>query len=157
MKRISRILALLLAIVMIAALFAGCGDTTEEKAEETVPAAESAEAPAEDTAEETAEEAAKPMDRALRVGTLQTANTFDPLNSELDIAMDLVYDTILKRDPDTFEVAPNIASAWSWDDDTTLRLTIRDDVYFSNGEKLTPEDVLFTLWRTVNVLSLIHI
>lgn len=151
MKRISRILALLLAIVMIAALFAGCGDTTEEKAEETVPAAEPAEAPAEDTAEETAEEAAKPMDRALRVGTLQAANTFDPLNSELDIAMDLVYDTILKRDPDTFEVAPNIASAWNWDDDTTLRLTIRDDVYFSNGEKLTPEDVLFTLWRTVNV------
>lgn len=90
-------------------------------------------------------------DHVLRVGTLQAANTFDPLASELDITMNLVYDTILKRDPDTLEVSPNVASSWNWDDETTLRLTIRDDIYFSNGEKLTPEDVLYSLWRSINV------
>lgn len=147
MKRLSKILALLLAIVMLAVLFVGCGSEQEESAEEVAPAVESTK----ETAEEDEEETAKSTDHELRVGTLQAANTFDPLNSELDIAIDLVYDTILKRDPDTYEVVPNIASEWNWDDDTTLRLTIRDDVYFSNGEKLTPEDVLYTLWRTVNV------
>ena len=81
-------------------------------------------------------------DHVLRVGTLQAANTFDPLASELDITMNLVYDTVLKRDPDTLEVSPNVASSWTWEDDTTLRLTIRDDIFFSNGEKLTPEEIM---------------
>ncbi len=145
MKKSRKTLALLLAVVLVLGLLAGCGGNNAEEETADNTAAEA------DSKEETAKESETSMDHVLRVGTLQAANTFDPLNSELDIAIDLVYDTVLKRDPETNEVAPNVASAWNWDDDTTLRLTIRDDITFSNGEKLTPEDVLYSLWRTINV------
>ena len=47
------------------------------------------------------------------------------------------------------EVEPCIATEWNWVDDTTLELTIRDDVTFSNGDALTPDDVLYSLSRFI--------
>lgn len=37
-----------------------------------------------------------------------------------------------------------LATAWTWADDTTLDLTIREGVVFHNGDPLGPEDVAFT-------------
>lgn len=56
-----------------------------------------------------------------------------------------IYDTlILEQDG---EITPMLAKSWEFLDDTTLRFTLRDDVYFHNGEKMTAEDVLFTIYR----------
>ena len=40
---------------------------------------------------------------------------------------------------------PSIATSWEWIDSTHIRFTIRDDVYFTNGEKLVADDVAKSL------------
>jgi peptide/nickel transport system substrate-binding protein len=47
-----------------------------------------------------------------------------------------IYDTLLRMDA-TGEIGPGLASAWEWEDDTTLRLDLRTDVTFTDG---TPFD-----------------
>lgn len=86
----------------------------------------------------------------LRVGTLDSTDTFDPCsNSDCGLGLMMVFDTVLKLNYDTMEVEPCIATDWNWVDDTTLELTIREGVTFSNGDELTPEDVLYSLSRFV--------
>jgi peptide/nickel transport system substrate-binding protein len=49
------------------------------------------------------------------------------------------YDSLLKADPDG-TIKPNLATKWSYNDDNTvLTLTLRDDVKFVDGEKLTAD------------------
>ena len=48
---------------------------------------------------------------------------------------------------------PSLAKSWEWigDDYTKIRFTLRDDVYFSNGEKMVGEDVTESLkYNAVN-------
>ncbi len=88
--------------------------------------------------------------KTLTVGTMDATDTFDPCsNADCGLGLCLVYDTILKLNYETMEVEPCIATEWEWVDDTTLQLTIRDDAVFSNGDTLTPEDVLYSLSRFV--------
>jgi len=140
MKRTSILLALLLCFAL---LMSACGAPKTEAPAENAPAAEApADAPA-------AEEAA-PEAKTLTVGTQDAADGFDPtVNSNCGLGLMLVYDTVLYRNPETGEVGPMIAESFEFTDDTTLVLQIREGVKFSNGETLTPEDVLFSLQRFV--------
>jgi peptide/nickel transport system substrate-binding protein len=56
-----------------------------------------------------------------------------------------VYDSLLMATPD-FEVEPNLATEWEYNEDNTvLTLTLRDDVTFTNGDTLTAEDAAASL------------
>lgn len=57
------------------------------------------------------------------------------------------FETLIKKNDETGEYEPWLATEWKWIDDKTLAITIRDDVYFHNGEKLTAEDVKYTIAR----------
>jgi len=58
-----------------------------------------------------------------------------------------VYDTLLLATPEG-TIEPFLASEWSYNDDNTvLTLTLRDDVTFSDGSKLTSEVVKTNLER----------
>jgi peptide/nickel transport system substrate-binding protein len=46
---------------------------------------------------------------------------------------------------------PNLAAAWTLVNDTTWDITLRPDVTFSDGTKLTADDVAFTLHRVVTI------
>lgn len=59
----------------------------------------------------------------------------------------LVWDTLIWRDPETGEYLPLLATEWSWKDDTTLSFTLRNDVTWHNGEPLTVEDAVATFNR----------
>lgn len=142
MSKYAKFLCIILALAMSLALLSACGTSETKTSNETA-------ASTQETSNDADTEEAVYHD--LSIGTLQSADSFDPLSSELDIACFMVYDTILTRDPETMELAPCVAEDWTWLDDTTLKLDIRDDIYFSNGEKLTPEDVYYSLWRTVYV------
>ena len=61
----------------------------------------------------------------------------------------LVYDTLLQKDADG-NILPNLATSWEMIDDTHVRFKLRDDVYFSNGQQMTAEDVVYTISRCVN-------
>jgi peptide/nickel transport system substrate-binding protein len=61
--------------------------------------------------------------------------------------MQAVYDTLLRATPDG-EVEPHLATAWEYNDDSTvLTLTLRDDVTFTDGEKLTADAAAQNLLR----------
>ena len=56
-----------------------------------------------------------------------------------------VYDSLLRATPE-FEIEPNLATEWEYNEDqTVLTMTLRDDVTFTNGETLTAEDAAASL------------
>ncbi|GHV37525.1 diguanylate phosphodiesterase [Synergistales bacterium] len=58
-----------------------------------------------------------------------------------------LFERLIKCNDVTGTFEPLLATEWHWVNDTTLALTLRDDVYFHNGEKLTAEDVKYTIER----------
>lgn len=59
--------------------------------------------------------------------------------------MEALYDTLIYPADENGEYAPRLATSWEWSSDTTMEFELRDDVYFSNGEKMTAEDVAFSI------------
>ncbi len=56
-----------------------------------------------------------------------------------------VWDSLVYRDPETFQIKPAIAASYKWVDETTLEFTLRPNVTFHNGDKLTADDVVYTI------------
>lgn len=153
-----RMLSMLLALTMLLSLAACGGSSGSAGTADSIAKTNSApteikqDAPADAAAQDDtpapAEDSGEP--RELRVGTLDSTDNFDPCsNSDCALGLMMVYDTVLKLNYETMEVEPCIATEWNWVDDTTLELTIRDDVTFSNGDALTPDDVLYSLSRFI--------
>ena len=143
MKKTISLLALLLCAAMMLSL-AACGGSGSTAGTDTSAAADAPAAEAQEDGGAAAE------GKTLTVGTLDAADGFDPTTvSNCGLGEMLVYDTILYRNTETGEIEPMLAESYEFTDDTTLVLEIRDDVTFSNGELLTPEDVLYSLWRFV--------
>ena len=55
------------------------------------------------------------------------------------------WDTLVYRDPETFQFKPLLAESYKWVDDTTLEFTLRSNVTWHNGDKFTAADVAYTL------------
>ena len=60
---------------------------------------------------------------------------------------ELVWDTLIWRDPASGEYKPLLAKEWKWVDDTTLEFVLRDDVKWHNGAPLTADDAVYTFTR----------
>lgn len=76
--------------------------------------------------------------------------TLDPRFGS-DAASSRVADLLhrgLTRDDGTGRRIPALARSWSWDDDTTLRFALRDDVAFADGTPVQAADVVAT-WQAV--------
>ncbi len=87
-------------------------------------------------------------DDTLRIAftyTLENADFYFNSAREGVILSRHVWDTLIERDPDTFQYRPGLATAWRWVDDTTLEFTLRQGVKFHDGTTLSAEDVAFTL------------
>src|SRR6266852_5558628 len=57
-----------------------------------------------------------------------------------------IFDNLLTRDA-TGKIAPQIATAWRFVDDTHMEFDIRPDVKFQDGTPLSAEDVVFSVKR----------
>lgn len=129
MKKSTRLLsALLLLCVLLSCTLSGCTKKEDQPTTDGQPAAR-------DT---------------LNYGMPQEPGKLDPQNDSLLVTKmtdKQIYDTLFTVDEETKEILPNLATEWKWTDNLTLDVTLRDDVYFHNGEKLTAEDVAFTLER----------
>ena len=62
---------------------------------------------------------------------------------------DAIYDTIFRTDPKTKQVFSHVLKDWYWQDDTTLIMEMRDDVYFSNGDNATAEDIIYSYYSHI--------
>ncbi|WP_052352851.1 ABC transporter substrate-binding protein [Neobacillus dielmonensis] len=63
------------------------------------------------------------------------------------LAATQIYDTLVIKDGDTF--TPSLAKEWKQPDDNTWVFTLRDDVTFHDGSKLTAKDVKASLDQLV--------
>lgn len=68
------------------------------------------------------------------------------------IIQEQVFDTLVSVDGEGNPL-PCLAKEWERLDDNTVRFHLRDDVYFHNGEKMTAEDVRFTIWRATTMAN----
>ena len=57
----------------------------------------------------------------------------------------VLMDTLVRNNPETNEVEPNLASSWEWLDGTHCRFTLRDDVTMTDGTPLVADDVVYTI------------
>ena len=57
-----------------------------------------------------------------------------------------VFDNLVTRDV-AGKIVPQVATAWSYQSDTQIVFTLRDDIRFEDGSLLTPDDVVFTIKR----------
>jgi peptide/nickel transport system substrate-binding protein len=60
-----------------------------------------------------------------------------------------IFDNLVTRDV-AGEIVPQIATEWTYLSDTEIAFTIRDDVTFHDGTRLTPEDVAFSINRIID-------
>lgn len=58
------------------------------------------------------------------------------------------YDTLVDWEPETLEPKPGLASAWNFEDPTTLVLTLQEGVTFHDGTPFNAEAVKFNLDRS---------
>ena len=61
-----------------------------------------------------------------------------------------VWDTLIYRDPETFQLKPLLAASWRYVDDTTIEFELRPGVVFHDGSKLTADDVVYTVQSLLN-------
>jgi peptide/nickel transport system substrate-binding protein len=56
-----------------------------------------------------------------------------------------VWDGLIYRDPDTYQLRPLLATAWKQVDPTTIDFTLREGVVFHNGDPFNADDVVYTI------------
>lgn len=84
------------------------------------------------------------------IGTGATPQSLDPIlgsDVQTDFTDGAIYDKLVDYDAEG-KLIPQLATAWEFNADaTSVTLTLRDDVVFHSGTKLTAKDVVYTLER----------
>lgn len=88
-------------------------------------------------------------------GSLFGFTDLNPLGKLVHTFQYLIFDPLTFIDSDTREAVPHLAASWERVDDLTVDFKLRDDVTFSNGDKLTAADVKFS-FDTVTTEKLSH-
>ncbi len=151
-----RVVALLMAAVMVAGLTA-CGGSGNESAPAQEPAAEApaaddgAETPAEDVETEAEAPAASDGSKILKVQIGPDPETIDPaLNSAVDGGNMLLhaFECLLIVDQDG-QLAPGQAESWETSEDgLTWTFHLREGLKWSDGSDLTANDFVYS-WKRV--------
>lgn len=143
-------LALMLALTM--AVLGGCsqkGGSDSTQAAAPAEAAKTDGGAAARTEEANGKEAEAQSGReidTLRVGVGAMSANFNPCKDMGIQALRMIYnihDRLMYQDKDG-TIKPQLAESWSWVDDKTFELKLRQDVKFHNGDPFTAEDVKFT-------------
>lgn len=138
-------LALLLAVVMLATMaLTACGGNTNPPAQNTGDPGQTqsggqTQAPAGD----------KMSPQELKVAYNLEPASLAPQTVALQSAVTLVgsylFDTLVTFNSETNSVEPCVAESWTWVDDTTLELKLRQDVYSHDGHNIVADDVQFMM------------
>jgi SgrR family transcriptional regulator len=87
----------------------------------------------------------------LRLPIRQQLHTVDPLYMNLlaeSFVSSHVFDGLVRRSNNSYEILPNIAHAWEVDESRThWTFFLRKEVLFHNGTLMTAQDVVFTFER----------
>jgi peptide/nickel transport system substrate-binding protein len=84
----------------------------------------------------------------LRIAWRDGVPDVDPYYNQLRTGLVLAHqawDTLIYRDPETFQLKPLLATSWRQTDDTTWEFTLRPGVHFHDGSPFTAADVVYTV------------
>lgn len=125
-KKCRKLLCLVLAFVMLLALFSGCGKTSSTSSTNKT--------------------------NKLVIGIEMSPSGLDPHKvpaaSSIRIISQL-YNSLLTYD-DKMELAPDLAESWEQPDATTYIFHLRKGVKFHNGREMTADDVKYSFERIMN-------
>lgn len=79
--------------------------------------------------------------------TIDTLDAYFNMSAEGIMFAREIWDTLILRDPDTFEFKPSLATSWTWVDDVTLDLELRRGVKFHDGQPFDADDVVYTITK----------
>lgn len=91
---------------------------------------------------------------------LSDPKTLDPQNSTdnySQIAITQIYDRLFEIDEKNGTPVPSLTESYKKINDFTLEITLKKDIQFTNGSKLTTEDVKFTLERAKENPKVAHL
>ncbi len=83
-------------------------------------------------------------------------STLNPYHSQADFSSGTItdgniFESLLKRDPDTLELKPFLAKSFAVSEDgMEIDFKLRDDIYFSDGVPVTAKDVEFSFKTITN-------
>lgn len=154
MKKLSKILALILAMAMVISMLAACGQRGADTEGGDADADAGSDVQIEDggtggTADEDSAYERKTEEGTLTVGTTAATEGFDCTVSTNYMGEQLVYETLFYINPDNGQVEGMLAEEWEYRDETHLYIKLHDEATFSNGEPVTCEDVIWSWYRTV--------
>lgn len=93
-------------------------------------------------------------EKTLTVLRVVDSFTYDPQRATAAATSEIAFligDTLLALDPDMKRVHPLLARSWSvTPDGKTYSFTLRDDVSFCSGKKMTSADVVYTFERMID-------
>lgn len=142
-----KLIALLLALVMVLGMFAACAPAEEE------PAGSSS---AENTPPATSEqESETPLviqwDQATGTDRFEPPYKDNSLSYHTIFLWSKLYDTDQSKEKDDdSRIVWDLATKMEWSaDDLSVTITIRDDAKWHDGEAVTAEDLAFTIWANV--------
>ncbi len=138
-----KLLSLLLAVMMVAMLFAGCTSQTNQPA----PPAPEGETP--ETEEPPADETPK-GDKILKFGGSGWGGIFNPIMTDNvydDYVVNLIFEHLIDNNAEA-EYVPELAEWTLSEDHLTYTFTLKDGIKFSDGTPLTTADVEFT-YKTI--------
>ena len=141
----TRIVATLLALLMITAMVGGCGTKTDDTAVDDT--TDTSTGDTADTGATTTGDA-EPDDKTVVIGMDQEPESLDAVTIGLDLVRwctDPIFGRLVWLDDTGTEVVPAIAESWSYITDTQIEFKLRDDVVFHNGRPLVAEDVKYCL------------
>lgn len=87
------------------------------------------------------------------IANAQGIPTLDPDLTASDIPQSVIMEIcepLIDFDADSRQLVPRLAESWTYVDETTLELKLRQNVTFSNGEAFDAESVRFTFARTAD-------
>lgn len=97
----------------------------------------------------------------LRWASTASITSVDPYSNAhreaLIVNAQLVWDTLIHRDPETGQYKPLLAKSWRWANDLTLEFVLRDDVKFHDGVTLTADDAVYTLNHIADPNNKVHV
>lgn len=166
MKKTKKIIALLLTVLLCLSLVAACGEKSSTGSNSGEPSSTGGSGGAQNTSGGNQDTTGGSTGGSgggqpggivsakdnLTVVITQDGGTLDPvflMTNDIQGALGLVYDTLWVMDEnDNMEL--RVATSVDRTDPLKWIIKLRDDVYFENGNKLTAEDVLFSIWRVEN-------
>lgn len=155
-----RVLFLILAAIMLLSIASACGGGTSNKEGDSTP--EATRTPKPETQAPVIVSTATPPPEAVyaeelvitigqnRITVIDPGNTGSSAETTSWV-LNSSHNTLTEVDwENPGEYIPSVAKSWETTDMQHFTFNLRDDVYFHNGEKLTADDVAFTIDRAKN-------